>query len=99
MSTNDKTVDDIAEYVAKVREGSRPRHDWMEETDVDSPVVSVVIQLQGRPGSARYNVVADEGTDAEEFALNVSDDIYNLLRSRDDTRDMGAARDGKFRPE
>jgi len=65
---------------------------------VDAPVVSVVIQLQGRPGSARYYIVGEEGSDAEELALDVSDDIYDLLKSRDDTLDMGAMRDGALRP-
>lgn len=98
MPEDDKRVKDVAEYVAKVREGSRPRHDWGEETDVDAPTVSVVIQLQGRPGSARYYVVGEEDSDAEELALDVSDDIYDLLKSRDDTLDMGAMRDGVLRP-
>lgn len=98
MTEEDKRVKDVAEYVAKVREGSRPRHDWAEETDVDTPTVSVVIQLQGRPGSARYYVVGDEDSDAEELALDVSNDIYDLLKSRDDTLDMGAMRDGVLRP-
>lgn len=97
MAEEDKSVKDVAEYVAKVREGSRPRHDWDEETDVDAPVVSVVVQLQGRPGSARYHVLAQEDSDAEEFALDVSNEIYELLQSRTDTLDMGAARDGALR--
>lgn len=97
MPEDDKRVKDIAEYVRKVREGSRPRHDWDEETDVDSPVVNVVVQLQGRPGSARYYVVGDESVEDEDLALDVSEEIYDLLKSRKDTLDMGAARDGAFR--
>lgn len=98
MPDDDKYIKDVAKYVGKVRDGSRPRHDWGEETDVDAPVVSVVIQLQGRPGSARYYIVGDEDSDDEELALDVSDDIYDLLKSRDDTLDMGAMRDGALRP-
>lgn len=97
MPKDDKYVDDVAEYVGQVREGSRPKHDWGEETDVDSAVVSVVIQLQGRPGSARYYIVGEEDSEAEELALDVSDDVYDLLKSRDDTLDMGAMRDGVLR--
>lgn len=98
MPEDDKTVKDVAEYVGKVREGSRPRHDWDEETDIDAPTVSVVVQLQGRAGSARYHVVGKEEKDAEPFALDVSNEIYELLKSREDTLDLGAARDGALRP-
>lgn len=98
MAEEDKTVKDVAEYVRKVREGSRPRHDWDEEIDEDAPIVSVVVQLQGQPGSARYHVVADEVVDMETFARDVSEEIYDLLASRDDILDMGASRDGMFRP-
>lgn len=98
MTEDDKYINDVAKYVSRVREGSRPRHDWGEETDVDTPTVSVVVQLQGRPGSARYYVVGEEGSDAEELALDVSEEIYDLLKSRDDTLDMGAMRDGSLRP-
>lgn len=97
MTEDDKRVKDVAEYVAKVREGSRPRHDWDEEVDIETSVVSVVVQLQGRPGSARYHVLGQEESDAEEFALDVSNEIYELLKSRTDTLDMGATRDGALR--